>query len=959
MSETVERDYRDTLRLPKTDFPMKADLPKREPARVEWWKEHQIFAKRLERNRKNDAWVLHDGPPYANGELHMGHFLNMVLKDMFVKIALLDGKWSPFIPGWDMHGLPIELETLKHLGIKDFHSIDPLELREKCKERALYWLARQRDTRTRMGTFGDFEHPYRTIDPSFEATIVNALADLAEKEQLYKGLRSTLWCVHDETALAEAEIEYENKVSPSVYVRFPASDAQRDALLSAFGKSGAAAKVSVLIWTTTPWTLPANVAIALRPDATYGLYQLGDEALILATALAQSALAERFAEAKLLATTTGEKLDGLSVRHPFMDRDSVIVLADYVDLETGTGAVHTAPGHGADDFDTGMKYGLPILNPVDESGHFTAEAGPYAGMFIFKANKKIVEDLQANGTLFRSHEYEHSYPHCWRCHNPVIFRATSQWFIAMDQNRLRANAIEAAENVDYTPDWGRTRLVQMLENHPEWNISRQRTWGTPIPAVICKACNESILDAGVARNAAQRFGEAGASVWWTDPVETYLPKGFTCPKCGGTSFEKEKNIVDIWFESGCTHLAVLGHDGLPWPSDLVLEGGDQYRGWFRSSIVTATAIKGAAPYKHVVKNGWVNDEQGRPMSKSKGTGIDATDAMNKWGADVLRLWSASVEFVDDVRFGPNVVDQVGRVYRNIRNRIRFMLSNVNDLPVEEIVPRSKMHPLDVLACNVTDAFIAEVKALYDTFGIHDAYLRIIEFESAMSSFYFDALKDPLYTLAENDPRRRSAQSALLYALRRFLTAIAPALSFTAEEAWQEIPESLRGDEASVFDSSFDAAHIKVEGLREDLVLWDVLRALRALVAGNKTGRDFELGGEIFATRKIFHRLQSLGDNLREALAVSQLSLTEADATSFGGRADVAIVPREKGGTDVVTEFARENDGSAELLDLKLFGAHGEKCARCWKYRDLGVDPEHPAICSDCAEVVRGLAGAGL
>ena len=940
MSETVERNYRDTLRLPKTAFPMKAELPKREPDRVAWWREQQTFARRLERNRKNEPWILHDGPPYANGELHMGHFLNMVLKDMFVKIALLDGRWTPFTPGWDMHGLPIELETLKHLGIKDFHAIDPLELREKCKERAIFWLDRQRDTRMRMGTFGDYEHPYRTVDSTFEATIVNAIADLAENEQLYKGLRSTLWCVHDETALAEAEIEYEQKVSPSIYVRFRASDAQRAALLQAFRADAADANVSVLIWTTTPWTLPANVAIALRADATYGLYKLGGELLVLATALAPQALGDRFGDAQLIATATGEALDGLAVRHPFMDRDSVIVLADYVDLETGTGAVHTAPGHGADDFDTGIKYGLPILNPVDASGHFTTEAGPYAGTFIFKANKQIVADLESSGALFRAFEYEHSYPHCWRCHNPVIFRATAQWFIAMDQNRLRARAIEAAENVDYTPDWGRTRLVQMLENHPEWCISRQRTWGTPIPAVVCKACNESILDPGVARTAAQRFLAEGASVWWSDPVETYLPAGFACPQCGGTAFEKEKNIVDIWFESGVTHLAVLGHGGVPWPSDLVLEGGDQYRGWFRSSIVTATAVKGAAPYKHVVKNGWVNDEQGRPMSKSKGTGIDAKDAMNKWGADVLRLWSASVEFVDDVRFGPNVVEQVSRVYRNIRNRVRFMLSNLDDLHANDVVPRTKLQPLDALACSVTDAFVAEVKALYDDFDIHGAYLRIVEFESSMSSLYFDALKDPLYSRAENDGRRRSAQSALLYALRRFLTAIAPVLSFTAEEAWQEIPAELRGDEASVFDSSFDAAGIKLGALREDLSLWEVLRGLRAQVAGNPSGRDFELGGEVFATPALHARLEALGDNLREALVVSQLHLSRASAESFGKRSG-AIATKER-------------EGDAEFADLKLFGAHGEKCARCWKYRDLGVDPQHPQICEDCASVVRGL-----
>jgi isoleucyl-tRNA synthetase len=913
MSETTERDYRDTLLLPKTAFPMKAELPKREPDRIAWWNEQRTYEKRLAKNRANGPWVLHDGPPYANGELHMGHFLNMVLKDTFVKIALLDGKFADFTPGWDMHGLPIELETLKHLGIKDFHSIDPLELRAKCAERALYWAGRQGAARERMGVFGHFDHPYRTIDPSFEATIVNALADLAEKKQLYKGLRSTLWCVHDETALAEAEIEYEPKVSPSIYVRFPATDAQRARILDAFGHD-ADGRLSVLIWTTTPWTLPANVAIALRTDATYGLYRIGDELLVLATALAPQALGDAFASAQLLASAPGASFDRMVVRHPFLDRDSMLVLADYVDLETGTGAVHTAPGHGADDFDTGVKYGLPILNPVDASGHFTSEAGKYAGVFIFKANKQIVADLQESGMLWRAHEYEHSYPHCWRCHNPVIFRATAQWFISLDRNDLRAKAIEAVNGVEYEPEWGRARQAQMIEHHPEWCVSRQRIWGTPIPAVICVACNESILDPQLARTAANRFREHGAGVWWVDPVETYLPPGFACATCGGTTFEKERNIVDIWFESGVTHLAVLGHDGVPWPADMYLEGGDQFRGWFRSSLLTGVATRDAAPYRRVVKNGWVNDEQGRPMSKSKGTGIDASDAMGKWGADVLRLWSASVEFVDDVRFGPNVVEQVGRVYRNIRNRIRFMLSNLEDLAPEAVVPRERMEPLDQLACSVVDAFVADVKSLYDRYGIHDAYLRIVEFESAMSSFYFDALKDPLYSLARNSKRRRSAQSALLFALRRMLTAVAPILSFTAEEAWQEIPAALRGDEHSVFDSSFDAASIVVDA--QELALWETLRDLRAKVAGSDV-RDFEARVELAVPQSSYDALHALGDNLREALVVSQLELR----------------------------------GDAQEQQFHVHRAHGEKCRRCWKFRELGTDPVHPSICAACAEVV--------
>ncbi|MGR4064377.1 MAG: isoleucine--tRNA ligase, partial [Vulcanimicrobiaceae bacterium] len=610
MSQTAERNYRDTLNLPKTGFPMKAELPRREPGRVRWWRENGAYDRRLEANAGADAWILHDGPPYANGELHMGHFLNMVLKDTFVKIALLEGKWANFVPGWDMHGLPIEIETLKHLGIADFHAIDPLELRARCKERALYWLDRQREVRTRMGCFGAFDRPYRTIDPAYEATVVSALADLAERSQIYKGLRTTIWCVHDETALAEAEIEYEQKTSPSIFVRFTASPEQAARFSERFGVADSGVPLSVLVWTTTPWTLPANVAIALRPDAAYGLYDLGSERMIAATALAASSLGDRFAGATLSATARGETLDGLSVRHPFMDRDSAVVPADYVDLETGTGAVHTAPGHGADDFDTGMKYGLPILNPVDASGHFTAEAGPYAGRQIFEANATIVADLRASGALLREEKYEHSYPHCWRCHNPVIFRATAQWFIAMDQNRLRAQTLDAIDEVAYVPDWGRSRQRQMIENHPEWCISRQRTWGTPIPAVICRDCNTSTLDPHVARTTAAIFAQRGADAWWSEPVEAFLPERFACPNCGGKRFDKEFNIVDIWFESGVSHLAVLGRNGMPWPADAVLEGGDQYRGWFRSSLVTGAAVKGAAPYRRVVKNGWVNDEQG-------------------------------------------------------------------------------------------------------------------------------------------------------------------------------------------------------------------------------------------------------------------------------------------------------------------------------------------------------------
>jgi isoleucyl-tRNA synthetase len=919
MGDAQRRDYRTTLNLPTTSFPMQAELAKREPARVAWWREQRTFERCLERNESALPWILHDGPPYANGELHMGHFLNMVLKDVFVKIALLDGKWAKFVPGWDMHGLPIELETLKYLGIADFHAVDALELRARCKERAIYWFERQRDVRMRMGVFADYDHAYRTIDPSYEAVIVDTLADLAERDQIYKGLRATLWCWHDETALAEAEIEYENRTSPSIFVRFPFDERQRDALASVLGVDLPREKTAVVVWTTTPWTLPGNSGVALHPDAAYALYDLGDEALLVAEALAQATLGQRYAAAKKIASTTGRNLRGLRARNPLFDRDSEIVLAEYVDLETGTGAVHTAPGHGAEDFETGTANGLAVRNPVDAAGHFTAEAGPYAGMQIFDANATIVGDLRANGTLLRAQEIVHSYPHCWRCHNPVIFRATSQWFIAMDRNDLRARALDATNGVTYTPQWGRERQRQMIERHPEWCISRQRTWGTPIPAVTCLACAQSVLDPVVARNAARRFAQVGADAWWRDAVATYLPAGFACPSCGGTAFAAERDIVDIWFESGVTHLAVLGHDGLPWPCDAVVEGGDQYRGWFRSSLVIAAALRGEAPYRHVVKNGWVNDEEGRAMSKSRGTGIDARDAMDRYGADVLRLWAASVEFVDDVRFGPNVVAQVGRVYRNVRNRIRFMLGNIGDLAPEAIVERAGLPPLDALADEYAAEKFGEIADSYDVADIHGAYLAIVELESGLSALYFDAVKDPLYSRAAGDPRRRAAQSVLFRILRGFLAAVAPVLSFTAEEAWQAVPEPLRAQAGSVFDLRFVRAIARDAGAAQQ---WAALRALRAAVAANAEYRDFEAKAIVQMSPEQRERLARFGDeDLREALVVSQIEI-------------------------------RLSNTHATAPTVGIVAAEGEKCARCWKYRQLGGDAAHPSICDECAVVVR-------
>jgi isoleucyl-tRNA synthetase len=787
----------------------------------------------------------------------------------------------------------------------------------------------QRETFLRIGLFGDYGHPYRTIDKEFEATIVETLADLAEVGQLYKGLRPTLWCIHDETALAEAEIEYKEHTSPSIYVRFAADAAQRADLLQRFSLegSGLPERLSCVIWTTTPWTLPANVAVALKPDAEYGLYQADDELYITAVALEADARQRRGAQpGQLLARAQGLALKGATVRHPFLDRASEIVLAEYVELDTGTGAVHTAPGHGADDFDTGTRFALPILNPVDAGGRFTAAAGPYVGMRIFEANERIIEDLRASGALWAFEKYEHSYPHCWRCKQPVIFRATAQWFIAMDVNHLRKRAAEKVPGVQWYPAWGRTRMLQMIENHPEWCISRQRTWGTPIPALACKGCNESFIDADVARTVARIFRERGqdgknaSDLWWTEDIATFLPPDLECPKCRGRAFSKEYNIVDIWFESGVTHRAVLKQrPGLHWPADLYLEGSDQYRGWFRSNLITAVAVQGAAPYKAVLSTGWVVDPEGRAMHKSAGNYVAAKEAMQKYGADVLRLWSASVEFTADMRFGDKLLESVSSVYRNFRYRLRMLLGLIDDLEPEHLLAREHLEPIDTLALAKLDELLHTVVTAYKEYRLHDVYLALVAYDAEdLSRFYIDVLKDPLYSGPRGGKRRRSAQTALFTILKSLCALLAPLLSFTAEEAWQFVPERLRGEASSVFDLELPRA--EKPGARESaqIAQWELLKTLRATVAASDGMRDFQLQAHVRAGGKVYEQLHALGDTLRESLVVSVLTLHE--------------------------------DARTEKPSIALSAASGDKCARCWKYLPLGEDVAHPHVCLPCAEI---------
>ena len=937
-------DLKSTLNLPKTDFAMKANLPQREPQRLEQWEAKRLYERIRETHKGKPIYVLHDGPPYSNGPIHLGHALNKVLKDFIVKTRTMSGFDSPYVPGWDCHGLPIEIKVDDNLGRKKLE-MDPMEVREACRKYAEKYVNLQREQFKRLGVFGQWDQPYSTMSPDYESHVIDTFYSFYEQDMVYKGLKSVYWCIHDKTALAEAEVEYAMHSSPSVWVRYPlTSDAGKiDAALA--GKKN----VATIIWTTTPWTLPASMAVTFAPEAEYVALDTGEWIYIVAKALARQTIEKcGLGEAKEIALFPGSKLEHATFAHPFLDRTVLGVLGDYVTMDTGTGAVHTAPAHGADDFFTGVKYGIDLTCNVDDAGRLQNGLPEYNGMKVFKANPVIVELLKSRGVLLGFERIEHSYPHCWRCHNPIIFRATEQWFIAMEAplqgGTLRSRALEEIKKVKWDPAWGEERIYNMIATRPDWCISRQRIWGVPIAVFQCEGCKEFLKDKATNRAVVELFAREGADAWYKRPAEEILPPGVKCAKCGGTKLRKEMDILDVWFESGCSQAAVLGHSPeLPWPSDYYLEGGDQHRGWFHSSLLCAVGAKGGTPYRGCGTEGWTLDPQGRAMSKSLGNGVDPVHIAEKLGAEIVRLWVWSVDFREDVMASDDLMDRIAEGYRKIRNTFRYILGNLDGFdPVTDSVPFAEMEAIDQYILLRAAELTRDVRGHYDTFTFHKAYQRLKDFCIVdLSSIYFDVLKDRLYTSAPKSKARRSAQTALWRMGDALVRLMAPTMSFTAEEVWDALPKTAGKAESvhltlfpaaedltGVLPAGFDVAAHEAEWTSLLAVRDEALKALEAARAAKEIGAGLEAQLHVAAAEPLHAVLQRHQDELRYLFIVS----------------------------DVVLEKSATNGDAG--VQIKVNRAPGAKCERCWNYSShVGEDKAYPTVCERCSPVLAEIEAA--
>lgn len=913
-----KKDYSATLNLPKTEFPMRGNLPENEPKILDEIFENGLYEKMLKKNEGKEPFVLHDGPPYANGEIHIGHALNKILKDTIVRYKNLQGYYTPFIPGFDTHGMPTENKAIKALGLNR-DEIPVSQFRDTCKSFNKNYIAKQTEGFKRLGVIADWENPYITYQPQIEAKQVGVFADMYKKGYIYKGLKPVYWCTDCETALAEAEIEYKDVHNTSAYVKFPVEDSK-----GLFDKEN----TFVVIWTTTPWTLPGNMGITIDPEFEYSIVNCGEEDYIMAKELVSKVMEMvGIEDYKIVKTFKGKELEGILCRHPFLDRTSRVVMGSddtvAVELDTGTGAVHTAPGYGKEDYLCGLKNGLDIVVTVNEKGHQTEGAGPFAGMFYAKSDKEIIKWLEEHNLLLHKQELVHSYPHCWRCKKPVIYRATNQWFASVDG--FRKETLEAIKSVKWIPAWGEERITKMVEDRNDWCISRQRTWGVPIPIFYCKDCGKEYVTDESLEKVQKIFKEQGSNAWFDLTEKELMPEGCKCPECGCTEFKKETDIMDVWFDSGSTHESVIAERGLP-ETNLYLEGSDQYRGWFQSSLLTSVATKGKAPYKEVLTHGYTVDGQGRKMSKSEGNVIAPQTMIKEYGADILRLWVLSSDYQSDVSISKDIMKQVAEVYRKIRNTARYILGNINDFDVNNPVKYEDLQELDKWALMKLNQLIKDCTKAFDEYDFNKAYQALNTFCVVdMSNFYLDIIKDRLYTRKKDSMERRAAQTAMYEILSSLVRIIAPMTSFTAEEIWKHMPHKEDENKESIMleywpetKEEYENKELEEKWNKIIKVKEEAAKALEMARAEKIIGHSLNAKVIINADKENYEFLKGKEDLLQEVFIVSGVELNESE------------------------EFS---------VEVKT--ADGEKCERCWMYSTtVGEDKENPTICHKCSEALK-------
>lgn len=939
MSDANKVDYKKTLNLPQTSFPMKANLAQREPQVVKDWEEKDAYGHMVREGGDKGTFVLHDGPPYANGHLHLGHALNKILKDIIVKSRNMQGYTAQYVPGWDCHGLPIELKVEHELGEKK-KTLPPHVVRKVCREYAGKWLDIQRKEFKRLGVLGVWDKPYVSMDPEYEAATARELGNFMAEGSVARSKKPIHWCCSCHTALAEAEVEYNDHTSPSIYVRFPVTDPS----LNSFFPRAVLGKTFIVIWTTTPWTIPDNMAVAVHPEFDYALVQVGEDFYILAEErLEECAKLFGWEDPQILSLVKGADLKGLVAKHPLYERVSPVVLGSHVTLDAGTGAVHTAPGHGREDYEMGLENNLEILSPLDDDGRFLDSVQYFAGKTIFEANPLVIEKLGETGMLLAAAKIRHSYPHCWRCKQPVIFRATTQWFILMETNALRKRALQAIrEDVRWIPSWGEERIYSMIEHRPDWCISRQRTWGVPIVALLCESCNAAWHEPTWNREMAERFAKhpTGCDYWFEASIEDLVPEGLCCPSCGASKWKRETDILDVWFDSGTSFAAVLEQrPECSFPADLYLEGSDQHRGWFHSSLLVSMGTRGVPPYRAVLTHGYTVDGEGKKMSKSVGNVLSPDDIIAKYGAEILRMWVSSVDYREDIRMSDEILNRQVDAYRRIRNTCRYLLGNLGDFTPADAIPDAELDALDRYAIDVVTRTGREVQAAYTDYEFHRVFHSLHNLcVTDLSAFYLDVLKDRLYASAPDGPERRSAQTALWRILLMLLKDMAPVLSFTAEEALAHIPEKLRPAVQTAF--ALREKHIHpLELPEQERQRWEKLLAVRAEITraieplrkSGEIGHGLDTAVTLYAGPELATELNSLGTDLRSLFIVSQFSIQ-----AFEHAPETAFEALE-----------------VEGLRIGVVKAAGEKCPRCWIYStELGTDSEHPDVCPRCATVLR-------